>query len=79
METKQEQKDKMKLLNEISRAYHRGDKLSAENKRLKKLLRKAYTAAQILAAAEEGELCMIDARYIVEILERNKTTNKKED
>jgi hypothetical protein len=32
-----------------------------------------YTASEILAAAEEGEVCMIDAKYIVEILQR---TNK---
>jgi len=35
-----------------------------------------YTAAEILAAAEEGEVCMIDAEYIVTVLQRTKTTEK---
>jgi hypothetical protein len=33
-----------------------------------------HTAAEILAAAKEGEVSHVDAEYIVEVLQRNKTS-----
>ncbi len=48
METKQQRAEKLKLLNEMSKAYSRGDKLKIENRILKKEIQKLKKQINLL-------------------------------